>query len=167
MEDGGDLLGSSGAQQSASLGGGQLDHLHPPSHGQVAHLLHDREAAVGSGTDHQLWGRPWDLLIGGQRRVTEPVPIRLGGTLLPATSFPSLHYHVVVKSDSADHNLPEPGIFNIHPPTLRRSACKARLGVHCVLVCAQAATPNARAASASRRSRVHSGNPERRAEARR
>ena len=85
MQYGVDLLAPGRAQQPASLGGGQLHQLHPPSLGQVAHLLHDRQAAVGSGTDHEPSSRPWDLLVDRQRGVSEPVPVSLGGTLLSAT----------------------------------------------------------------------------------
>ncbi len=115
MEDGVDLLAPGRAQQPACLGGGQFDHLHSPSLGQVTNLWHDRETAVGSGTDNQPRSRPGDLLVGGQRGVSELVPVSLGAALLPATGPPSLHYHVMVKPHPSDDDLTEPGIFHIHP----------------------------------------------------
>ncbi len=114
MEDGVDLLAPGRAQQLASLGGGQLDHLNPPDLGQVAHLVHHWEAAVGSGTDHQPRSRPGDLLVGGQRGVSEPVPVRLRGALFPTTDPSLFNYYVVVESQPGDDDLTESGVFHIH-----------------------------------------------------
>ena len=115
MEDGVDLLAPGRAQQLASLGGGQFDHLHPPGLGQVAHLLHHREATVGSGTEYQLWSRPGDVLLGGQRSVPEPVSVSLGGAFLPTTDPSLFNYYVVVESQPGDDDLAELGKFHIHP----------------------------------------------------
>jgi hypothetical protein len=120
MHDGARLLGPNGAEQLTSLGRGQLDEFHPPSRGQVAHLLHDREAAVGTGTDHELGSRPGDRLIGGQRRVSEPVPVRLGGVLLSATSFPPATITSWAKRIPPIMISPNREYSPSTPPTLRR-----------------------------------------------
>ena len=74
MENGVDLLGPGGAQQLAGLGEGQLDQLYTPGLGQLAYLLHDREAGVGSDAYDEPRSRPWDRLIGRERGVARTGP---------------------------------------------------------------------------------------------
>lgn len=128
MEDGVDLLVPGRAQQPAGFDGGQLYRIHTPSLSQVAHLRYNREAAVYSGIDHQSRRLPGDLLVGGKRGVSEPVPIRLGRAFLPARCPPAAIYdHAAVEAHPAMTISPNRRYSTSIQPTLRhRSGCRLR-----------------------------------------
>src|SRR5712692_9865608 len=70
--------------------------------GLALDLLHDRQRAVGSRTDHQPPAVPGNVLRGGKRRVAVGVAEGFGGLLLPFTNVPAVDDHVVLISHAVD-----------------------------------------------------------------
>lgn len=132
MEDGIDLLAPGRAQQPASRGGG-LDQLQSPRLGETAHLLHHRQAAVGSGTD-QPPSRPWDLLIRGQRGVSELGPLALEGPFFrrsnrrisTITSWSNRNSSITISPNRGKFKSTRPTIRQIRPPESRRGCIAMR-----------------------------------------
>lgn len=91
-------------QQPAGLLCRDGNDLHASSLGLLVQLRHDGKLATGAGAHDQPRGRPGDLLVCGQGRVTVSITLGLRRLLLPTAHIASLEDDVAVEAASVDLN---------------------------------------------------------------
>jgi len=96
---------------------GKARSSNPAPDGLPSNLAHDRQPPLCSGSDHQAFAPPGNLLLPGERSVPVEESVLLGRALLPGTDLAPIDHHVVEVLGSVDADPAESDPVELDDPS--------------------------------------------------